>query len=220
MGKDSPDWGVANAIGSYGDILSQNGRMRMYISNATIAAGNQSALGRTHINESTILKICGIRVLCEDDIRFKFWLYNTYWSWGYFYVQDSYEWMFQPGLNWYLAKGDFISMNIFNITADSHVFRTQVIGMEYPKPPGWVVKPDAYFTVDDSTPVVGQEIQFTEDSEYSPTSWFWDFRDGNTSNEQHPKHTYTVAGTYYPILFSENAGGQDYYSSAVVVSAP
>lgn len=43
------------------------------------------------------------------------------------------------------------------------------------------------------------ETTFTDkstDSDGPPTSWLWDFGDNNTSTEQNPVHTYTLAGNY------------------------
>ncbi len=42
-------------------------------------------------------------------------------------------------------------------------------------------------------------VNFTDtstDSEGSVVSWYWDFGDGNTTSDQNPIHTYTLAGTY------------------------
>ncbi len=39
-------------------------------------------------------------------------------------------------------------------------------------------------------------IQFTDASIGDPTSWTWDFGDGNTSTEQNPEHVYSEAGDY------------------------
>ncbi len=39
-------------------------------------------------------------------------------------------------------------------------------------------------------------VQFTDASSGDPTSWSWDFGDGDTSNAQNPEHTYAAAGTY------------------------
>ena len=50
------------------------------------------------------------------------------------------------------------------------------------------------------TSVSGTSATFTDFSWGSPTAWSWDFGDGNTSNSQHPSHTYTSAGTYQVCL--------------------
>jgi len=50
-----------------------------------------------------------------------------------------------------------------------------------------------------ATPTTGNEpldIQFTDQSTGSITSWLWDFGDEATSTEQNPLHTYTSAGVY------------------------
>ncbi|MDC0204889.1 S8 family serine peptidase, partial [Flavobacteriales bacterium] len=52
-------------------------------------------------------------------------------------------------------------------------------------------------------------VSFTDESNYQPNYWQWDFGDGNTSNQQHPTHTYQNAGTYDVSLFVSNSLGQD-----------
>lgn len=39
-------------------------------------------------------------------------------------------------------------------------------------------------------------VDFTDTSTGSPTKWLWNFGDGQSSDEQHPSHIYTVAGLY------------------------
>lgn len=57
-------------------------------------------------------------------------------------------------------------------------------------------KADFSFT----TPCIGEEVYFTDKSTVgSPaivSSWFWNFRDGNTSAQQHPAHIFSSPGTF------------------------
>lgn len=53
------------------------------------------------------------------------------------------------------------------------------------------------------------DIQFTDQSTNAPTSWLWDFGDGNTSTLQNPMHSYTSTGTYTVTLTATNAFGSD-----------
>ena len=41
----------------------------------------------------------------------------------------------------------------------------------------------------------------------APTSWLWDFGDGNTSTLENPEHIYAVPGTYTVTLTSKNSAG-------------
>jgi PKD repeat protein len=50
-------------------------------------------------------------------------------------------------------------------------------------------------------------VAFTDTSIGAPTGWAWEFGDGATSNEQHPDHTYAVAGIYTVSLTVTNAVG-------------
>ena len=55
-------------------------------------------------------------------------------------------------------------------------------------------------------------INFTDLSSNGPTSWFWDFGDGNTSNLQNPSHTYQTGGIYSVSLTTTNQYGTNIYS--------
>ena len=218
MARDSPDGSNIQDSVVLGDVLSQLGSMRTKITGCNLAAGGQATIGYTNQSDDTLFRVCGIRWVCLDDVRYTAYLYNTYWGYGYYTIQGMYEMWFPTSISWYLALNDSISSNIKNLDAAGHYFRMCIVGMEYVKPAGWIRKPDAYFTVDDSTPAVDQVVTFTEASMYSPTQWFWAFGDGETSNDRHPTHAYTVAGTYNVTLFATNVGGQDVYGTSIVVT--
>ncbi len=62
------------------------------------------------------------------------------------------------------------------------------------------------FIADHTIVTVGSEIQFTDNSTGSPSSWEWDF-DNDTSidsYEQNPNYTYTTVGTYSVSLIVSN----------------
>lgn len=71
------------------------------------------------------------------------------------------------------------------------------------------VAPTADFSVDTSQAAVGEPIQFTDQSTGNPTTWSWDFGDGNTSTEQNPTYSYTTRGTYTVSLKVTNEAGSD-----------
>ena len=50
-------------------------------------------------------------------------------------------------------------------------------------------------------------VQFNDTSTGNITSWFWDFRDGNTSASQNPSYEYSEPGSYSVTLNASNAYG-------------
>jgi PGF-pre-PGF domain-containing protein len=52
-------------------------------------------------------------------------------------------------------------------------------------------------------------VAFFDNSTGSPTSWFWDFGDGNTSTQQNPTHVYGKRGGYTVTLTAGNTAGSD-----------
>jgi rhodanese-related sulfurtransferase len=69
--------------------------------------------------------------------------------------------------------------------------------------------PVANFSADIVAALTGQDITFTDMSNNTPTSWEWNFGDGNTSTDMNPVHAYTAAGTYTVSLSVENEYGSD-----------
>ncbi len=63
-------------------------------------------------------------------------------------------------------------------------------------------------------------VDFTDNSTNSPTSWAWDFGDGNTSTMQNPQHTYAVFGAYNVCLTVTNSAGMDMVCQNVIFLSP
>jgi uncharacterized protein (TIGR02145 family) len=69
--------------------------------------------------------------------------------------------------------------------------------------------PDAQFSANPSIGTAPLTVNFTDESINSPTSWQWDFGDGNTSTQQNPEHTYQNVGNYTVSLIVSNEYGSD-----------
>jgi len=52
-------------------------------------------------------------------------------------------------------------------------------------------------------------IDFTDLSFYNPTSWYWEFGDGDTAHTQNPSHNYLDTGGYEVCLIVSNVYGSD-----------
>ena len=63
-------------------------------------------------------------------------------------------------------------------------------------------------------------MQFVDQSIYNPTSWEWNFGDGNSSFDPNPNHTYSLDGSYDVQLIASNSYGSDtiVYNNFVNVS--
>jgi PKD repeat protein len=63
-------------------------------------------------------------------------------------------------------------------------------------------------------------VSFTDGTLGAPTSWFWDFGDGNTATTQNPTHTYALPGTYQVCLTATDPCGTDSSCSSITVTCP
>ena len=68
--------------------------------------------------------------------------------------------------------------------------------------------PSASFTVANDGCVAPCEMVFTNGSQ-NAASYLWDFGDGNTSAEMHPRHAYTSAGSFTVTLTASTDGCQE-----------
>jgi uncharacterized protein (TIGR02145 family) len=69
--------------------------------------------------------------------------------------------------------------------------------------------PVAAFTGSPTSGTAPLTVNFTDQSTNNPTSWQWDFGDGDTSTLQNPAHTFNSAGTYTVGLLVSNGYGSD-----------
>lgn len=67
----------------------------------------------------------------------------------------------------------------------------------------------ADFTADPTAGAAPLTVNFTDASSGSPTSWDWDFGDGNSSTDQNPTHEYTSAGTHTVSLTVSDGDNSD-----------
>jgi PKD repeat protein len=67
--------------------------------------------------------------------------------------------------------------------------------------------PNTGFSVSSLYPATGANVSFTDKSGGVPTSWLWDFGDGNTSSSQNPVYAYSTVGNYNLTLTSSNVNG-------------
>nr|HPM77713.1 PKD domain-containing protein [bacterium] len=67
----------------------------------------------------------------------------------------------------------------------------------------------ALFNADETSGEIPLTVNFTDQSTGNPTSWDWDFGDGDTSTEQNPTHVYDETGEYTVTLTIDGPAGSD-----------
>lgn len=88
---------------------------------------------------------------------------------------------------------------------------------------GGPTPPVADFSGTPATGTAGLSVDFTDLSTNTPTSWLWDFGDGNASTDQNPTNVYVSPGTYTVALTATNGDGSDTETKVdyiTVLSAP
>jgi PKD repeat protein len=139
----------------------------------------------------------------------------TSWSWDF---GDGNTSTAQNPSHTYDTPGTYtVSLTATNSFGSDTVDKVDYITVNTPPPP-----PTADFS---GTPTLGDaplSVSFTDLSTGAPTSWSWDFGDGNTSTAQNPSHTYANSGAYTVSLTVSNGGGSDTVDKVdyITVNAP
>ena len=125
----------------------------------------------------------------------------TSWLWDF---GDGNTSTVQNPTHTYLSTGTYsVKLTVSNSFGSDSIINENFIIISSPTPP--VVA----FSSNTTTIDQGHEIIFSDQSTNSPTSWLWDFGDGNTSTVQNPTHTYLTAGTFTVTLTATNSFGSD-----------
>jgi PKD repeat protein len=82
----------------------------------------------------------------------------------------------------------------------------------------YALMPSADFTANKTEGIVPLTVKFTDTSTNNPTSWEWNFRDGNTSTERNPEHTFSSEGIYNVTLVATNASNSSVLSPTDIKS--
>jgi PGF-pre-PGF domain-containing protein len=129
----------------------------------------------------------------------------------------SWFWDFGDGANstvqnpthTYASAGTYaVSLNSTNVAASNTSTQTDYITA--------AVTPVASFTANVTYGAVPLSVNFTDQSENSPTSWFWDFGDGTNSTDRNVIHIYASTGTFIVNLTATNVGGSNISTQTIV----
>jgi PKD repeat protein len=102
-----------------------------------------------------------------------------------------------------------------NTTGTVWLNRTGYININ-PRIPVYPV-PD--FRANPTTGLNPLQVSFIDYSIGNPTSWYWDFGDGQASTSENPTHTYSTVGTYNVKLQATNANGSLWMNKTGLISA-
>ncbi|MEL6134178.1 MAG: PKD domain-containing protein, partial [Bacteroidota bacterium] len=141
----------------------------------------------------------------------------TSWSWNFGNGQTSTQQ--NPQNVVYVNPGTYtVTLTASNSTGSDTETKTNYITVQTPAP-------DANFIANQTTIIAGGSVNFTDLSTNTPTSWSWNFGNGQTSAQQNPQNiVYANPGTYTVTLTASNGTGSDIETKmgyiTVLVPAP
>lgn len=103
-----------------------------------------------------------------------------------------------------------VSLTVTNFAGNSTLKKSNYITVTPPQVPiAEFFSPEVYHADTYGGSIPTKNVSFVDNSTGSPTSWLWDFGDGNTSTEQNPTYVYDVRGGYTVNLTVKNAVGSN-----------
>ena len=126
------------------------------------------------------------------------------------FVPESWAWDFGDGGTstdqnpsyTYAEDGDYdVCLTVENEFGSNTICQTITVVL--------VQVPVAAFEVETVPSANGVNATFTDLSTNAPTTWSWNFGDGETSTDQNPVHSYTANGEYNVCLTASNSAGED-----------
>ena len=131
----------------------------------------------------------------------------TSWTWNF---GDGSSSTSQNPSHTYAASGTYsVTLSISSANCSDSITQSVVIGTVIPTCTA------AFYYVPDSSNQ--SAVDFFDISTGNPTSWTWDFGDGNSSSLQNPSHTYAANGNYTVTLSTSSALCSDSTSQTVII---
>lgn len=122
------------------------------------------------------------------------------WHWDFGDGRTSIQ---QHPVHWFDAAGEFDVTLSVAFDPNGTILRSTTQTVEIGDPP---LEADFFWIP--LVPTAGETVDFSDASRGRPTSWFWGFGDGQTSDAQHPAHAYQAPGEYTVSLMVERDDGK------------
>ena len=215
MPYDAPDYSSGDANLDNPGFLPQRIFSWTTYYSCNINAGANIGLGSPYFNSGYVYHLRSLIVSNSLGMQSMYMLYAYHKGVAVAYSAVPFVYYLPEKGAYTFSTGDHCYIYMENRGASNSYYYCNFVFDVYPAPAGWSSRPTAYFTVDDSTPAVGQTVTFTDASVHTPTSWSWNFGDGSTSTLQNPTHAYSVAGWYSVTLVVRNAYGTTWFAASI-----